>query len=165
MGCDTNAGNTVFTNSRYFNPRTPCGVRRAKRISRSRTERFQSTHPVWGATGRRCTTLGLIDISIHAPRVGCDMRLSELHFNPKHFNPRTPCGVRPNRIRTISLSRRFQSTHPVWGATAICPVVIYTDGISIHAPRVGCDDVMKSESATRKFISIHAPRVGCDTLN
>ena len=79
---------------------------------------------------------------------------------------------------------RFQSTHPVWGATAGIEEVVssHTDfnprtpcgvrparkiqsdsahAISIHAPRVGCDqDVVGL--ALEAVISIHAPRVGCD---
>ena len=56
---------------------------------------FQSTHPVRGATGVEGQCLGMLLISIHAPREGCD-----LHLVP-------PCG----------LLLIFQSTHPVRGAT------------------------------------------------
>ena len=35
-----------------FNPRTPRGVRPPPRLSRPSPERFQSTHPAGGATGR-----------------------------------------------------------------------------------------------------------------
>ena len=34
---------------------------------------FQSTHPGWGATGWRCCRPFGLQISIHAPRVGCDI--------------------------------------------------------------------------------------------
>ena len=100
-------------------------------------------------------------ISIHAPRAGCDHNsgggFSEgFDFNPRtpcgvrrgrcyeiqqhqHFNPRTPCGVRRGALHSRLNQLRFQSTHPVRGATRCkredrC---IYT--ISIHAPRAGCD--------------------------
>ena len=80
---------------------------------------FQSTHPVWGATLSRSPRPNLRGISIHAPRVGCDPpKSSGLPRRNSNFNPRTPCGVRPSigpRICTVSV---FQSTHPVWGATA-----------------------------------------------
>ena len=57
-----------------FNPRTPCGVRHARR-------RVPRAHR---------------GISIHAPLAGCDgIKLSE-RFGLYHFNPRTPCGVRPS---------------------------------------------------------------------
>ena len=35
---------------RDFNPRTPCGVRRPRAINRLPVDRFQSTHPLRGAT-------------------------------------------------------------------------------------------------------------------
>ena len=80
---------------RYFNPRTPCGVRQGGNSMIITALLFQSTHPVWGAT----TSLpGLIIdgiISIHAPRVGCDRASPSSLTNIRHFNPRTPCGVRP----------------------------------------------------------------------
>ena len=34
--------------------------------------------------------------------------------------------------------------------------------ISIHAPRVGCDQVCERRGGHNVSISIHAPRVGCD---
>ena len=83
---------------------------------------------------------GVHRISIHAPRVGCDLgggSISKMleQFQSTHpvwgatelrpasalrifyFNPRTPCGVRllPQELDTELLE--FQSTHPVWGAT------------------------------------------------
>ena len=57
----------------YFNPRTPCGVRR----------------PV------REVLLYKIHISIHAPHAGCDASLTKRRMGRLYFNPRTPCGVRP----------------------------------------------------------------------
>ena len=33
-------------------------------------------------------------ISIHAPLAGCDERRDALRLEYRHFNPRTPCGVR-----------------------------------------------------------------------
>ena len=78
-------------------------------------------------------------ISIHAPRVGRDARLSS-----------TPCASRisihaPRVGRDLpmpSLSNsavKFQSTRPVWGATAGDSDRNLTIKISIHAPRVGRD--------------------------
>ena len=192
----------------YFNPRTPCGVRlhsfssysftvsisiHAPRVGcdhcvcdgRHDHHKFQSTHPVWGATSRSCplppplsnfnprTPCGVRPshsplsfphrlISIHAPRVGCDSIHDTILGIFRDFNPRTPCGV---RLRLGCVDR----LHPL---------------ISIHAPRVGCDPIStKSSMAALHFnprtpcgvrrswrsrpsqswtISIHAPRVGCD---
>ena len=58
------------------------------------------------------------NISIHAPRVGCDIRPYGLARPSIHFNPRTPGGVRPIYDLCVSLYQlEFQSTHPGWGAT------------------------------------------------
>ena len=100
---------------------------------------FQSTLPVWGATGKAPPTEPDDLISIHAPRVGSDSiythrynyRRISIHaprvgsdpsvFYPvrtsTYFNPRSPCGERP--------------------ATGSSIFRIYK--ISIHAPRVGSD--------------------------
>ena len=81
-------------------------------------------------------------ISIHAPRAGCDTMTRTMspplsNFNPRtpcgvrrgrcyeiqqhqHFNPRTPCGVRRGALHSRLNQLRFQSTHPVRGATDQC---------------------------------------------
>ena len=55
----------------------------------------------------------------------------------------------------------FQSTLPVWGATNHLPFEIKNTKISIHAPRVGSDE-MDTRIILVPKISIHAPRVGSD---
>ena len=102
---------------------------------------FQSTRPVWGATGDvHVRGLGQ-SISIHAPRVGRDaIALTSYSKAKTNFNPRAPCGARRSLSVIIKPSKGFQSTRPVWGATAF---VVYANSIgeiSIHAPRVGRDD-------------------------
>ena len=126
----------------YFNPRTPCGVRLAQLSRPDKVNRFQSTHPVWGATcAYKPDWFDALWISIHAPRVGCDQAVESsasfsAYFNPRtpcgvrllnlhsvslktlNFNPRTPCGVRPDDLYDCNyMMFQFQSTHPVWGAT------------------------------------------------
>ena len=78
---------------------------------------FQSTRPVWGATGIFRVNCCQILISIHAPRVGRDVRLRQVRGK----------------------ARQFQSTRPVWGATSSRYFVFVLLSISIHAPRVGRD--------------------------
>ena len=123
---------------------------------------FQSTLPVWGATNRR------------AMRDGPE----------GHFNPRSPCGERPEPEESPLCAEIFQSTLPVWGATLEKYTADRLVGISIHAPRVGSDlSACAFFSAWVPFqstlpvwgatvpgvpqqgspgISIHAPRVGSD---
>ena len=122
-----------------FNPRTPCGVRRPFGLLHLPIWAFQSTHPVWGATSTPATAAWM----------------------DGDFNPRTPCGVRLLFFAGIILPLLFQSTHPVWGATGAAGPPGRGGGISIHAPRVGCDRHCGPIGGC-PVISIHAPRVGCD---
>ena len=124
-----------------FNPRTPCGVRQIRESVFDYFGIFQSTHPVWGATLERDQPNTSPWISIHAPRVGCDVDCAPSVLRDGDFNPRTPCGVR--RIPIDGLAESIN--------------------ISIHAPRVGCDE-SAAKNAGDALISIHAPRVGCDAL-
>ena len=63
--------------------------------------------------------------------------------------------------RSFSTISRFQSTLPVWGATAALGQLSAQGVISIHAPRVGSDHVLQC-GVVDPGISIHAPRVGSD---
>ena len=82
----------------HFNPRTPCGVRPQEETFAAQTLEFQSTHPVRGATKLTAKQQRFCDISIHAPRAGCDVKSLSSPFSYLHFNPRTPCGVRQGGI-------------------------------------------------------------------
>ncbi len=65
--------------------------------------KFQSTHLVWGATIGLSLLISRKKISIHAPRVRCDvynMTIDDVLFN---FNPRTSCEVRPLKKSTLQL--------------------------------------------------------------
>ena len=50
----------------------------------------------------------------------------------------------------------------MWGATSFCAKPHGVFRISIHAPRVGRDQVDEGAAAKAREISIHAPRVGRD---
>ena len=79
-----------------FNPRTPCGVRRwASRSSDLPRQYFN-------------------------PRTPCGVRrwIRLLLPGTTNFNPRAPCGARLCVRHAGDPARRFQSTRPVWGATA-----------------------------------------------
>ena len=81
-------------------------------------------------------------ISIHAPRVGCDLKQQH-----------------PTRLRT----NNFNPRTPGWGATFHDKAATFRAfDISIHAPRVGCDKQLAASVGGKSKISIHAPRVGCD---
>ena len=68
----TRGGHRLGGHQRYFNPRAPCGARRAVNGHAEGASRFQSTRPVWGATGSLPQIVMIFEISIHAPRVGRD---------------------------------------------------------------------------------------------
>ena len=135
-----------------FNPRTPCGVRRRSNSNACRTERFQSAHPLRGATIMQGVECLRRKISIRAPLAGCDssmpcnpsttasfqsahpLRGATLAFAPQalsapYFNPRTPCGVRRVAEGDGRCLQRFQSTHPLRGATSALaefdPVIVF----------------------------------------
>ncbi len=104
-----------------FNSRTPCGVRHEVPQVRLELRAFQFTHPVWGATVASSSSVNAtlrfnsrtpcgvrlssrvhtssLQVSIHAPRVGCDRLTYPPRYHLRCFNSRTPCGVRlPPRI-------------------------------------------------------------------
>ena len=144
-----------------FNPRSPCGERPAPPGQTMPRRRFQSTLPVWGATNPVRQTGCNDRISIHAPRVGSDLSPPKGASTPKNFNPRSPCGERRAGMLAAERAAVFQSTLPVWGATPAPGEVAGALGISIHAPRVGSDQI-QFPPAGSAGISIHAPRVGSD---
>ena len=56
-------------------------------------------------------------ISIHTPHAGSDNRLCTTVFSMVYFNPHSPCGERPETMLNQFISRAFQSTLPMRGAT------------------------------------------------
>ena len=182
-GCDPRVGRGGGS-IRYFNPRTPCGVRRADAIKGALDEKFQSTHPLRGATRRLVKRGEPVSISIHAPLAGCDLQRQDVDGVHPNFNPRTPCGVRLSSVEKDTGAIIFQSTHPLRGATRRLVKRGEPVSISIHAPLAGCDRARRKGSsilskfqsthplrgATRRTrayfspqkISIHAPLAGCD---
>ena len=83
----------------------------------SLTLAFQSTRPVRGATNVVIGGELIQSISIHAPRAGRDVHICAFSLELGHFNPRAPCGARPVTALFHDLTKVFQSTRPVRGAT------------------------------------------------
>ena len=115
MGCDDRR-NTMSLTTDDFNPRIPYGMRRVIRVNCLILILFQSTHPVWDATG-----------------LGCVIRRWIVDFNP-----RIPYGMRPDgnvvgAQRCISIHASRMGCDPAscdgWSSRSI----------SIHASRMGCD--------------------------
>ena len=62
----------------------------------------------------------------------------------QNFNPRSPHGERRPNGATPAMPLIFQSTLPAWGATKAGWYLDKLVKISIHAPRMGSDDVAES---------------------
>ena len=160
-GCDTCWG-SIRPRVRYFNPRPPCGVRPTGLIIAQLPLRFQSTHPLRGATISDCRYI--LDELHFNPRTPCGVRPAprwKPATAPRYFNPRTPCGVRLRRLPSVTYSRDFNPRTP-------CGVrrrrLYWQDKrcvISIHAPLAGCDNFVR-RFICQQNISIHAPLAGCD---
>ena len=180
-GCDFFLTDILF-HQNNFNPRTPRGVRRA----------LQRRHGTvgWHFNPRTPRGVRLLkyylpirekEISIHAPREGCDMGMTCIDRTDEHFNPRTPRGVRlganqvnrgpfnfnprtprggPRRpLHSSAITSIFQSTHPARGATHLLQGGSITSIISIHAPREGCDrDIPIHPTSIGRFQSTHPAR-------
>ena len=102
---------------------------------------FQSTLPVWGATHARRRYHGLAYISIHAPRVGSDGRMTRKEM-------RNDISIHAPRVGSDRCWDRSNQKN---------------NKISIHAPRVGSDGAF-GQLGEAEMISIHAPRVGSDPV-
>ena len=131
------------------------------RRKRCRPE-FQSTHPLRGAT---FLAFGGFRLPFNFnPRTPCGVRpeVRRMESTLLHFNPRTPCGVRPATAIAAHMSAEFQSTHPLRGATRVTPPA---PRHPLHFnPRTPCgvrppEKHIRSSSCS---ISIHAPLAGCD---
>ena len=86
--------------------------------------------------------------------MGSDQILMFLPAFSFDFNPRSPCGERLYHFRILALHTTFQSTLPVWGATFVSFLYLLCEIISIHAPRVGSDQVqLKADVDDLRFQS------------
>ena len=146
----------------HFNPRPPCGGRRAGAECGGTPAGISIHAPRVGGDLEVGFKVDSLHISIHAPRVGGDHPCAWCSPPYRYFNPRPPCGGRHTSVGEVLL--RFE--------------------ISIHAPRVGGDSIMAyrqlvkrdfnprppcggrlgppSDAQKSTLISIHAPRVGGD---
>ena len=63
--------------------------------------------------------------------------------------------------QNVIIAAKFQSTLPAWGATILVAKIFRGKDISIHAPRMGSDEIHRHARGVHD-ISIHAPRMGSD---
>ena len=120
---------------------------------------FQSTHSLRSATNPGCRMTNCYLVSIHALLAECDIINGGTTRNNKSFNPRTPCGVRPNRLPDCPLNPLFQSTHSLRSATLFRPPLL-SDARSFN-PRTPCGVRPKSARdglTSQGFQSTHSLR-------
>ena len=119
-----------------FNPRSPCGERRAT-TRRCHKNLSISTHAPRAGSDSCCFTINDIahSISTHAPRAGSDSGMRFPHPPPCHFNPRSPCGERP------------------------CPffIIKFRHRISTHAPRAGSDPWPRPPPSRSPYFNPRSP--------
>ena len=119
-----------------FNPRAPCGARQEKTYTFNQKKVFQSTRPVWGATGS----------------------ITELNGVMVDFNPRAPCGARRDCVRSTLDRTRISIHAPRVGRDAApCGGATLMSVISIHAPRVGRDVCQPSTCGPGWYFNPRAP--------
>ena len=141
-----------------FNPRAPCGARPMTLPFSPSAQRFQSTRPMRGATGRRDEAARLEGVSIHAPHAGRDFIPPSFGGRNKSFNPRAPCGARRLSTQLLHVEEEFQSTRPMRGATGLDAMADRFVGVSIHAPHAGRDP---SAICPRRLVMSFNPRAPC----
>ena len=126
--------------NRYFNPRTPRGVRLQNQRRICYHGQISIHAPREGCdAGVLLPCLGCRGISIHAPREGCDAKKERyIWFTPLFQSTHPARGATSGLCVYIPL-RLFQSTHPARGATRAALAGHPHADISIHAPREGCD--------------------------
>ena len=117
-----------------FNPRTPCGVRPISSILDSSFSRFQSTHSLRSATMLDIYPSPMDAVSIHALLAECDLCDGFFISLKNGFNPRTPCGVRPDKGPHIFVPYLFQSTHSLRSATQPTLYITTQQSKSYFAP-------------------------------
>ena len=79
-----------------FNPRSPCGERPVPAARPRPLPKFQSTFPLRGTTAIYWPLIVRCKISIHVPLAGNDSASSCPSAISRNFNPRSPCGERPD---------------------------------------------------------------------
>ena len=116
-GCDPRGSSPVQA-ARYFNPRTPCGVRPLEDWRQAASWSISIHAPLAGCDPNLVVVGQRLAISIHAPLAGCDAQhvQAECVFTISIHAPLAGCDGW-TRCRSAVLFTLFQSTHPLRGAT------------------------------------------------
>ena len=141
------------------------GCDRSCQCSLRRVRRFQSTHPLRGATPYTARQVALqLLISIHTPLAGCDLIKAGYRVQMRISIHAPLAGCDAVVTGGYTQTGRFQSTHPLRGATRQGNRSAKRKDFNPRTPcgvRPGGDGDI---SAKGHAISIHAPLAGCDNL-
>ena len=102
-----------------FNPRSPCGERQDARITEISIVQISIHAPRVGSDIDKSDSVFIVyPISIHAPRVGSDTHNFIADFEYVEISIHAPrVGSDARKFRQKTKKSLFQSTLPVWGAT------------------------------------------------
>ncbi len=106
-----------ISNSRDFNPRSPYGERLPKQRRPKKTNKFQSTLPLRGATAKRQLPDYHPGISIHAPLTGSDFFCQIISRSSHPFQSTPLTGSDLRRMLVFAPVTNFNPRSPLRGAT------------------------------------------------
>ena len=149
------------SSSTRFNPRAPCGARLRLIDKSTCSVEFQSTRPVRGATRLAILHLFVGLVSIHAPRAGRDCSAASHQRRQRCFNPRAPCGARPQARRLPPDSSCFNPRAPCGARLRAIRRILGGNCFNPRAP-CGARRFPFTKKRSIKRVSIHAPRAGRD---
>ena len=141
-----------------FNPRTPCGVRRLLMGGVGASVEISIHAPRAGCDLHPLVELHKLGISIHAPRAGCDLPRPAYPGRTVYFNPRTPCGVRHASDHTAGYNQSHFNPRTPCGVRRHIPI----EGLAAvdFNPRTPCG-VRQTTSTTAKADIYFNPRTPC----
>ena len=154
-GCDEST--VILELSSGFQSTHPVRGATGSIISTNRLAKFQSTHPVRGATVRLNSHAARWEEfqSTHPVRGATGHQLAR---RPVHgFQSTHPVRGATHPWTPLTPNSRFQSTHPVRGATDLIRQERGHVGISIHAPREGCDPPRATRLARMFYFNPRTP--------
>ena len=96
-------------------------------------------------------------ISIHAPHAGRDGHAGLFLRRQKHFNPRAPCGARPNASPFRFFATYFNPRAPCGARLSMVNASFLCYGISIHAPHAGRDGRIRVRCLSDLHFNPRAP--------
>ena len=118
VGSDVSKLRIVLFSRLYFNPRSPCGERQWLLGKSSHFAHFNPRSPCGERLLAVITTFCTYLISIHSPLVGSDLQVLTAYGATSISIHAPRVGSDEYQVLQLMAMQTFQSTLPVWGATA-----------------------------------------------